>query len=156
EQHLSIRRACGLRITCLTTRGIALLPSTALTAQLLLFALLFAGALALLVSHHLRGSHLRLGLPAAFTILGAAGASAWFLTQRTETLPLGLSVIACALAVSSLRRFSAAGRLFLTAYIGMLVAFLAWGIAFLLAIPVSPITRALLLSGYPLLVITFP
>src|SRR5262249_13312678 len=88
--------------------------------------------------------------------LPAAGVGAWPLTHRSETPPLGLSVVPCALVTSRLTRFNPAGRLFLTAYVGMLAAFLVWGIGFLLAIPVSGITRALLLSGYPLLVITFP
>jgi cellulose synthase/poly-beta-1,6-N-acetylglucosamine synthase-like glycosyltransferase len=133
-----------------------LYPDTALTAELLFFSLLFAGALALLVSHHTRGLRFRLVLPVAFAILGAAGVGAGFLTNRNATLPLGLSVLACALVISRFPRFSLAGRLFLTAYVGMLVVFIGWGIEFLLAIPVSGITRALLFAGYPLLVITFP
>lgn len=129
-----------------------------LTVHLLFFALAFAGALALLVRHHQRRRDpRRRGGPATFAILAAAALVTWLLThQPASVLPFGLSLFIAALAQRRLPGFSAAGRLFMTTYVGMVVAFVIWGSWFLLTIPVSPLTRALLLAGYPLLVVTLP
>jgi len=129
-----------------------------LTAQLLFFVLAFAGAVVLLVSHHVPSRNPRRGgWPATLAILGAAGLMTWLLTHRlAPVLFFGLSLFILALARRRLPGFSAVGRLFLTTHVGMVVAFLVWGFWFLLTIPVSPLTRSLLLAGYPLLAVTLP
>jgi glycosyl transferase family 2 len=129
-----------------------------LTAQLLFFALAFAGALVLLVIHHVPSRKLGpRGWLATFAILGGAGLLTWLLTHRALlALPLGVSLLIVALARRRLPSFSAVGRLFLSTYVGLVLAFLFWGLWFLLTIPVSSLTRVLLLAGYPLLAVTLP
>lgn len=128
----------------------------ALTSLLVFFALAFAGALALLVAHHLRHGLARPGLLIA-PALAAAAAGAWTLSRDASGLAgLGVTLVAYAWIRRTQRGFSAPGLFFLLAYGGMLVAFLAWGAWFLLEIPVSPLTRALLFAGYPLLIVTLP
>ncbi|MBI3539458.1 MAG: glycosyltransferase, partial [Candidatus Eisenbacteria bacterium] len=125
---------------------------------LLFSALAYAGALALLVGHQLpRWNPRRWVWASTLAILGAAGLATWFLTRQIAVLPLfGLSLLIAALGAHRLTHFTAEGRFFLTTYVAMVVALLGWGLWFLLTIPVSPLTRALLLAGYPLLAVTFP
>jgi cellulose synthase/poly-beta-1,6-N-acetylglucosamine synthase-like glycosyltransferase len=129
-----------------------------LTAELLFFTIAFAGALALLVMRLLPSPDTRRhDRGATLAILGGAYLGTSLLThQLAAILPLGISLLIAIWAARQLPRFTAAGRLFLTTYVAMLVALLIWAAWFLLTIPVSPLTRALLLAGYPLLAVTFP
>jgi hypothetical protein len=129
-----------------------------LTAQLLFSTLAFTGALVLLVGHHMPRFHSRRwGWAATLAILTASAFATWFLTRQLAVVPLfGVSLLIAAIVTRRLTRFTDEGRFFFTTYVAMLVAFLVWGFWFLLTIPVSPLTRALLLAGYPLLAVTFP
>ena len=136
--------------------GDRLLLGAALTSVLIFFAVAFAGAVILLVAHQLRQGLAAPGIPIALDLVVPAGLS-WSLTHQGWAL-VGVSIVVLAWAWVwwRQRRFSAPGLFFLITYGGMLIAFLAWGVWFLLTIPVSPLTRALLLCGYPLLIVTLP
>lgn len=129
-----------------------------LTAELIFFTLAFAGALALLVIRHVPSRDARYQeWPATVAILGGAWLATCLLSRPLAAiLPLGLSVLIAVWAARLLPRFTAAGRLFLTTYVAMVAALLAWGAWFLLSIPVSSVTRTLLMAAYPLLAVTLP
>lgn len=127
-----------------------------LTSLLVFFACAFATTLTLLVAHHLRRGFADSGI-AIGVALGSAALGASSITHGVwGLLGLGTTLIAYGWAWRNLRRFSGPGLLFLITYAGMLIAFLVWGIWFLLTIHVSPPTRALLFAGYPLLLLTLP
>jgi cellulose synthase/poly-beta-1,6-N-acetylglucosamine synthase-like glycosyltransferase len=129
-----------------------------LTVDLVFFALVFAGAIALLVMRLLPNpDHRRHDWQATLFILAASCLGTIALTHHLGALvPLGLSLVLALWAAQKMPDFTGAGRLFLTSYVAMVVAILFWGAWFLLTIPVSPLTRALLLAAYPLLAVTFP
>jgi hypothetical protein len=97
-------------------------------------------------------------MPAAVGVHVVAGLVTWLLVGHSATvlLPLALGLGLSAAATRLLRDFTVPGRLLLAAHIQLLLVGLPWGMWFVATIPVSPLTRGLMLAGCPLLLITLP
>lgn len=134
-------------------------PSDFVTAGFLLSALSYGGGVALLLTQKLlaRGSALVEAL-AGFSVQGAAALVIWRLTAAGEAVLVALAVsLATSLAARRLlRHFIGGGQVLLASQILLMLFALLWGIWFILTIPVSATTRALILLGAPLLALTMP
>ncbi len=93
-------------------------------------------------------AYLKVNLVAAF--------GTWLLTQQSwyvlSFLPLGL--VLNLLSHRVLKNFTVAGRLLITTNLLLMVLGLIWGTWFISTIDVSTITRVLMFSGYPLLIVS--
>jgi hypothetical protein len=130
-----------------------------LTVGLIFSTCYFVGAVAVLVLEHQSSQGVE--IRGAWAIAGLSGAAALG-TWPTAAQSWELLVPLCAcLAVSLAARrfmqnFTVAGQLFLAAHVPLLLFGLLWGTWFVLTIPISPLTRGLMLAGVPLLVLGLP
>jgi len=98
------------------------------------------------------------GLSAAVGVHTAAACVVTIITGNALTAGLGAAagVLAFLVLLKRLRRFTMVGRLLLSTQIELLVVSTAWGVAYVMSLPVSSETRALLLGGLPLMAVTIP
>lgn len=130
-----------------------------LTNALLFSALCFTGATGLIIAQKLDRLEWS-GYP-ALVPLGLYGTSSLATIGLASSGwgALVASVFALGIAVASnrfLKGFTTAGRLLIVANAQLLVFGVLWGIWFICTIPVSTLTRTLMLAGFPLLVLTIP
>lgn len=126
----------------------------ALTSSLLFASLSFAVALGLVAAHSLwkplSAAHSSTAMAAAAVVpVALLSAEAWLVLPP---LVIGTSVFV--LANRFMPSFSVPGRLLLLSQLGLFLAGSLWAIWFITSIPVSGVTRGLMLVGFPLLAIT--
>ena len=130
-----------------------------LTASLILSAMAFASAVALIVLDKLV-SLPRIRPEVLWTLLvyGCAGLGINLLIgQGYEAAPaLGLGLAAAFVSQRLLPDFTPAGRLLLVTHGQVAVFGLLWAGWFIAMIPVSELTRALMFAGYAILILTVP
>jgi len=126
-----------------------------LAAGVIFSAFAFAGAVALVIAQNLRGlDSIRLVVPAALNIYGGAALVTILLTGSSwEVLvPVALPVGATIATNRKLKNFTVSGRLLLVTTVHLLLFASLWGTWFIVTIPISTFTRALMFAGYlPLL-----
>ena len=124
--------------------------SDPLNAGLLFFSSAYAGALLILTLHHAAGQ--RWPLPA--TLLAAYGLAACFaLVAGVSALSLLPAVAFALTTLIALRRFlrwyHPSGWVVILTSAQLLVVSIPWLVTFILTVPVSPLTRDLMLSALP-------
>ncbi len=125
-------------------------PSDPLNAGLLFFSSAYAGALLILTLHHAAGQ--RWPLPA--TLLAAYGSAGCFaLVAGLGGLSLLPAVVFALISLIALRRFlrwyHPSGWVVILTSAQLLVVSIPWLVRFILTVPVSPLTRGLMLSALP-------
>lgn len=126
----------------------------ALSSLLLFVSLSFATALLLLALHHLWRPVTLMGAVAAVALsagglTAVASPPAWLVV-----VPASLGGIALLLARRVMAGFNPAGRILLLSQVAMLFVGSVWVLWFITSLDVSPVTRGLMLLGFPLLAFT--
>lgn len=133
-----------------------------LSTSLIFAAFAYLVAVVVIIVHHissLRQTHVwrvaRAGV--------AVAASGSVVYARDDPVVMTITLVTLALGVLTFTRssrvlpdFSLPGRLFLSTTVLLTLVGLLWSGWFILTIPVSGMTRASMLAGYPLLVLTLP
>jgi len=131
-----------------------------LTGSFLFFSMAFAAGVILLALKHklpkLMTGWLEVGvLVALAALLVALG------NILSPSILIWVSIWAGALMMFLLAKwlmtdYSLVGRFFYLAYFGLMISGITWGFWFISVIPVSTLTRSLMMLGYPMLVIMLP
>src|SRR5438105_4263442 len=129
-----------------------------LTASLLCSGFALAGALLLVIveTHSCIPSRLEIGASVGIFLGAAALAAVIGPFGWMDLIPSILGIIVLGASTRLLNGFTVSGRFMLVTQALLILFGLPWGIWFISTIPVDGLTRALLLAGYPLLVITAP
>jgi len=127
-----------------------------LTAGLLYSALCFAAAICLM-SAELSARPLR-SPKAALAVYVLAMIATWLLLSGSPAIvvPFVISIVLALVTLGAMRDFSPGGRLLLLGYLQLTFWGTPWGVWFIATIPVSDITRVLMFSAYPMVVLTLP
>jgi cellulose synthase/poly-beta-1,6-N-acetylglucosamine synthase-like glycosyltransferase len=98
------------------------------------------------------------GLGAALGVHLAAACAVTMMTGNRLAACAGVvaGLLAFLPLLKSLRRFTMVGRLLLSTQIELMAVGTAWGVSYVLSLPVSTETHALMVGGLPLMAITIP
>lgn len=130
-----------------------------LTAGLLFYSLAFGLAIGLVIAQNLsrRTSVPMEGLVPPLTFGASACIAALLLSGEPYILPALFLALAVDLATRRFfKGFTVGGQLFVTTNVQLMAVGLAWGIWFIATIPVSEVTRVLMFTAYPLVILTLP